>query len=114
MYEQLTSSSLSERRSSERVSVNLGATLHKDSVFHTCRVADISEGGILVFAAGCTLEVGRPVAIAFPLDGEVIMIRGDIRWVKSKSAGVEFSYMSPFDRAMIKAFCRKARRPVAA
>jgi hypothetical protein len=109
MHEQLAVSSLiePERRASTRVSVDLGATMHKDSTFFTCRIGDVSEGGFLVSTTTCTLEVGRPIAVAFPLDGEVIMARGEVRWVRGTSAGVEFSYMSTFDRAMIKAFCRK-------
>jgi PilZ domain len=114
MREQMISSTESERRSSDRVPVDLGATLHKDSVFHTCRIGDVSEGGVLVTASGCALEAGRPVAVAFPIDGEVIMVRGDVRWVRGADAGVQFSYMSPFDRAMIKAFCRKRKSLVAA
>jgi hypothetical protein len=108
MQEQLTSSlAASERRTSARVAVDLGATMHKDATFHTCRIVDVSEGGFLVSATACALEEGRAIAVAFPLDGEVVMVRGEIRWVRGARAGVEFSYMSTFDRAMIKAFCRK-------
>ena len=110
MQGQLTASSRiePERRASQRVRVDLGATMHKDATFHTCRIADVSEGGLLLTTTACSLEPGRAIAVAFPVDGEVIMVRGEIRWARGALAGIAFSYVSPFDRAMIKAFCRKS------
>jgi hypothetical protein len=97
----------SERRGSPRVSVDLGATMHKDSSFYRCRIADLSEGGFMVSAAGTAHQAGHAIAVAFPIDGEVVMVRGEVRWVRGTRAGVKFTYMSIFERAMIKAFCRK-------
>ena len=95
-----------DRRNSNRLVVDLGATLHQDSVFYAARIVDVSEGGVSI-TTSCPLAVGTSIALAFPLDGEVVMVRGEVRWSKRGGAGVVFTYMSGFDRAMVLAFCRK-------
>ena len=100
-----------ERRSTHRVSLDVGATLHKESFFCAGRVSDVSEGGACIQTAA-ELAVGSPLAMAFPLDDEVVMARGEIVWVRGGSVGVSFSYLSPFDGKAISKYCRRNRARV--
>ena len=102
-----------ERRSSHRVVLDVGATLHKESFFCAGRVSDVSEGGACI-QTSADLAVGSPLAMAFPLDDEVVMARGEIVWVRGGSVGIAFSYLSPFDGKIISKYCRRNRARISA
>lgn len=95
------------QRASERFEVDVVATLQIASHFVAGQVKDLSEGGVCVLGTSFALEVGEALALAFPLDGELVMARGTVRWVRGSKTGIEFSHIAPFDRQMIAAFCKK-------
>jgi hypothetical protein len=95
-----------ERRRARRIQQDLGATMQRSSLFYMCRVGDLSESGALLTRVDCELRPGQPLSVAFPLDNEVVMARAEVRWTRAGSAGIEFTHLSPFDCAMIAAYCR--------
>lgn len=105
-----------ERRSWERVALDVEVTLSSDSQFFAGLSGDVSEGGLFVqtykhYAVGCS------VLVCFSLPSGEIRTPGVVRWVRPAADGVppglgiEFEGLSSAERTHIEAFCR-ARPPL--
>ncbi len=105
-----------ERRSWERVSLEVEVTLTSDSQFFAGLSGDVSEGGIFVQTYK-SYAVGSRVLLAFSLPSGEIRTEGVIRWVRPSSdgtlpgVGISFESLPPGERRSIEAFC-KARPPL--
>ncbi|MCC7535514.1 MAG: TIGR02266 family protein [Deltaproteobacteria bacterium] len=72
----------SDRRGSERVSLETTIGMHSESYFYAGRAQDLSDGGIFV-ATYATLPVGTEVTVSFLLpDGRPILATGIVRWTR--------------------------------
>lgn len=102
-----------ERRASERVSLDVEVTLTSDSQFFAGLTGDVSEGGLFVQTYK-SYAVGSRLIVAFSLPAPAREIRtpGVVRWVRPSTdgtppgIGIAFETLVAADRASIEAFCR--------
>jgi uncharacterized protein (TIGR02266 family) len=110
----------SERRTTERVSLDADIGLHSATQFFTGLSGDVSRGGLFV-ATWAPLPLGTEVTVSFVLPGGYqITAPGRVAWLKEPQTstensedtpgmGVRFTTLSDADREAIEQFL--ARRP---
>ncbi len=100
-----------ERRASERVSLDVEVTLTSDSQFFAGLTGDVSAGGLFVQTYK-SYAVGSRLIVAFSLPTGEIRTPGVVRWVRTSTdgtppgVGIAFETLVAADRASIEAFCR--------
>lgn len=105
-----------DRRSWERVALEVEVTLTSDSQFFAGLSGDVSEGGIFVQTYR-SYAVGSRVLLAFSLPTGEIRTEGVICWVRPSAegtlpgVGIGFENLPAAERRSIEAFC-KARPPL--
>lgn len=105
-----------ERRTSERVEIEVEVSLTSESQFFAGLTGDISTGGLFIHTYSLR-AVGSRVLVAFSLPTGEIKTEGVVRWVRRASEGTEpglgiaFENLQSNERASIEAFC-KTRPPL--
>lgn len=101
-----------ERRTGERVAIDVEVTMTSDHNFYTGFTQDISEGGLFI-ASHDILPVGTEMTFSLKLGKGVVSCGGIVRWVREPSPyldgvppgmGVEFINLAPNVGAAINAF----------
>jgi type IV pilus assembly protein PilZ len=109
-------SASSDRRHSQRASVEVDLGVYSESNFFTGLTRDISDGGLFV-ATHVPLPVGTEVTVKFTLPGcAEVTAKGVVAWLRDPQAGtpgmgVRFSELRPEDEALIHRFISK-REPL--
>jgi uncharacterized protein (TIGR02266 family) len=114
--EETSTTASGERRSSERIALEVDVTLTSDSQFFAGLSGDVSQGGLFVQTYK-RCEVGSQLLLEFTLPTGPVRTTGVVRWVRpgaegmAPGMGVIFENLSDADRKRIQAFC-KARPPL--
>ena len=103
---------MKERRSSKRARVDLLLNKYVDGFPHTCRVLDISMGGMLVRRIH-EPELERdsyPLELALPGQQETMWIWSRPIWTRGKRQALRFVSMDAADRARLARFLGRLAR----
>jgi uncharacterized protein (TIGR02266 family) len=100
-----------ERRTSERVTLDVEVTFTSDSQFFAGLSGDISEGGLFVQTYQ-RHPIGSRLSLTFSLPTGQIRATGIVRWIREATAGalpgvgIAFEDLPRSERAQIDSFCR--------
>jgi uncharacterized protein (TIGR02266 family) len=103
-----------ERRSEQRIPLEVEISLSSESEFFTGLTGDISRGGILIRTYK-NLPVGTALALTFTLPEGSVSGTGKVRWIReqedgsTRTVGVVFEELPEESRQAIERFC--ATRP---
>lgn len=120
MAQPATKHAAHERRSSERVAVDVEVTLTSEHNFYTSFTQDISEGGLFI-ASHEVLPVGTEIRFSLKLGKGVVSCIGVVRWVREPSPyldgvppgmGVQFTKLPPNVAAAINSFIESRRESI--
>ena len=105
-----------ERRSAERVSIEVDVSLSSESQFFAGLSGDVSAGGLFVQTYQ-RHPIGRRVLLAFSLPTGELRTYGIVRWIRrgtettAPGIGIAFETLTGAERALIDAFCQ-SRAPL--
>jgi uncharacterized protein (TIGR02266 family) len=109
-----------ERRSAERVSLEVEVSLTSENNFYTGFTSDISAGGLFI-ATRESLPIGTALSFELKLGSGVVQVNGVVRWVREYSAltedvppgvGVQFVNLHPKVAQVVNGFISKRRESI--
>jgi uncharacterized protein (TIGR02266 family) len=116
------SQSAVNRRTQNRIDVELSITFESESNFFVGFSTNISEGGLFIATHDCK-RVGSTLQVRFaiPDDSGPVDVNCAVRWVREYNPmapdmipgmGVEFTDLSPWDLERVQSFCDGLREPM--
>lgn len=109
-----------ERRTNERVSLEVEVSLTSENNFYTGFTSDISEGGLFI-ATRETVPVGTELTFELKLGSGVVEVKSIVRWIRPYSeltedvppgVGVQFMHLNPKVAQVVNSFIAKRRESI--